>query len=105
MAARALEALFRQKLEGAARKGIRDPLNVLTVIAAIYAGLTLISLVSGASLLTGWASLVGNQLVGDKAMAVVANAPKVTMGFFIGTLVLWALVALARWRRKGGLSQ
>jgi len=105
MAARALEALFSQKMHDAQRRGRRDPAQVLMIIAAIYSGITLISLVSGASLLTGWASIVGNPLEGQKATAVIADASKVTMGFFIGTLVLWGLVALARWWRKGGLSQ
>jgi len=97
-----LDALFNHKFP---RRRMRDPIQILMIIAAIYSGVTLISLVSGASLLTGWASIVGNPLEGTKAAAVIADAPKVTMGFFIGTLVLWALVALARWRRKGGLTQ
>jgi hypothetical protein len=105
MAARTLDVLLDRRTHGGVRRGLPGPLQVLTIIAAVYTGIALVSLVSGASLLTGWASIVGNPLTEGKAAAAVANASKVSAGFVIGALTLWALVGLMRWWRNGALSQ
>ena len=105
MSARALEALLERRTHSGVRRAAYDPLRILMIIAAVYTGITLVALVSGASLLTGWASIVGNPLDGGKAAAAAANASKVSGGFVIGTLILWALVGVVQWWRKGALSK
>jgi len=103
MAARALDALLDEKSKSAGTHRRPDGLRVLTVITGAYVLLTLISLVMGSSLLTTWASIVGNPLTGNKAAALQNNASSVAGGFFIGALALGALTALIHFRRKGQL--
>ncbi|MBI5868397.1 MAG: hypothetical protein HZB43_08940 [candidate division Zixibacteria bacterium] len=105
MATRALEVLLTQTKANnpTSRRGAIDPLRLLLIIAMTYSVITLIALVTGSSLLTGWASLVGNPLTGNKAAAAQANAGPMRVGFLIGTVVLWALVGIFQARRKGSL--
>ena len=104
MATRALEVLLAQpKAHGAAMRKAVDPLRLLILIAGVYSGIALIALVTGSSLLTGWASLTGGALTGDKAAAAAANAGPMRVGFLIGTIVLWGLVGIFQARRKGTL--
>ncbi len=104
MATRALEVLLLPaKGHGGSARHSVDPLRLLILIAGIYSGLTLIALVTGSSLLTGWASLVGNPLSQDKAAAAISDAGPMRIGFLIGTIVLWGLVGIFQAQRRGTL--
>ena len=104
MATRALEALLMQpKAHSPTMRKPVDPLRLLILIAGIYSGITVIALVTGSSLLTGWAAIVGNPLTGEKAGAAAANAGPMRVGFLLGTIVLWGLVGILHARRNGKL--
>jgi hypothetical protein len=105
MAARSIDLLRETRKAGAvAVRRAQDPLRILTIIAGAYSIIALIGLVTGGSFLTGWASTFGDPLVGEKAQAAAANASHMRIGFFIGMILLWALVGLFRLQRKGGIS-
>jgi hypothetical protein len=107
MAARGIDALRGDKSvsipKGRGKGKSRDPFRVLLVIAAIYLGITLIAMAAGSSLLTGWASFVGNPIDPRKQAAIAANTPAVRSGFLIWSIVLWGLVATFHFRRRGVL--
>ncbi|HUU46561.1 MAG TPA: hypothetical protein VM118_12590 [Acidobacteriota bacterium] len=102
MAARGLDVLRAPApVVGPKRKPAPDPFRVLLIIAAVYLGITLIAIAAGSSLLTGWASIVGNPLDPQKQAAAMANAGNVRNGFLIWSVVLWGLVATFYFRRRG----
>ncbi|MEW5701316.1 MAG: hypothetical protein AB1792_03710 [Candidatus Zixiibacteriota bacterium] len=106
MASRSLDLLLEPRRSGGVSvRRSRDPHRVLLVIAMVYSGIALIGLVTGPSLLTGWASAFGEPLTGEKAQAAAANANSMRIGFLIGAILLWALVGLFRLHKRGGLSQ
>ncbi|GAB4327017.1 MAG: hypothetical protein Kow0074_22070 [Candidatus Zixiibacteriota bacterium] len=105
LAARAIDLLRQERRSKTGKADPTDPLRVLTIIAGVYTVITVIALAMGASFMTGWASLVGNQLTGNKAMAAQANVSSMNTGFLIGTMVLWALVGLFWMRQNGKLGQ
>ncbi|MBD3298664.1 MAG: hypothetical protein GF341_08425 [candidate division Zixibacteria bacterium] len=105
LAARAIDLLRQERRTKAGKTEPTDPLRVLTIIAGVYTAIALLALVMGESFMTTWASFVGNQLTGNKAMAAQANVSSMSTGFIIGTLVLWGLVGLFWMRQKGSLGQ
>ncbi len=105
LAARAIDLLRQERRAKSGKTDPTDPLRVLTIIAGVYTAIALLALVMGESFMTTWASFVGNQLTGNKAMAVQANVSSMSTGFIIGTLVLWALVGLFWMRQNGKLGK
>jgi hypothetical protein len=79
----------------------RDPLRIFMIVSGVYLGITLISVMAGSSLLTGWASLVGNTLTPQKQAAALANADSVRNGFLLWSVVLWGVALLFHLKRKG----
>lgn len=104
MAARALDVLgqFRGQPSAPGKKA-KDPMNTMMIVAFAYSAIAVIGLIGGSTFMSGWASLTGSGLTGDKALAVANNENHVRIGFLIGLVVVWGMVALLRLRRAGSL--
>ncbi len=104
MAARALDIFGQFRSQPAAtQKSGKDPMGALMIVAFAYSIIALIGLIGGATFMTGWASFTGGTLTTEKAMAAANNESYVRIGFLIGLIIVWGLVALFRMRRSGGL--